>query len=112
MSKKTLNIKPIAAAVGVAFASSMVLSSTALASENPFEAADLESGYMLAGGDKDKEGECGEGKCGEEGEGKCGEGKCGEGKCGEEGEEGKCGEGKCGEEGGEEEGDEGDEGDG
>ena len=104
MSKKAINIKPIAAAVGVAFASSMVLSSTALASENPFEAADLESGYTLAGGDKDKEGECGEGKCGEEGEG---EGKCGEGKCGEEGEEGKCGEGKCGEEGG----DEGDDGD-
>ena len=111
MSKKTMNIKPIAAAVGVAFASSMVLSSTALASENPFEAADLESGYMLAGGDKDKEegkcgeGKCGEGKCGEDGEeGKCGEGKCGEGKCGEEGEEGKCGEGKCGDEGGEDDG--------
>ena len=107
MSKKTLNIKPIAAAVGVAFVTSMAVSGHALASQNPFEAADLESGYMLAGGDKDKEGKCGEGKCGEEGEGKCGEGKCGEegegkcgeGKCGEEGEEGKCGEGKCGDEG-------------
>ncbi len=96
MSKKIMNIKPIAAAVGVAFASSMVMSSTALASENPFEAADLESGFMLAGGDKDedKEGECGEGKCGE---GKCGED--GEGDCGEDG-EGDCGEdgeGDCGE---------------
>lgn len=95
MSKKIMNIKPIAAAVGVAFATSMAMSGTALASENPFEAADLESGYMLAGGDKDKdkdkEGECGEGKCGE---GKCGEGKCGEdgeGDCGEDG-EGDCGE--------------------
>ena len=99
MSKKTLNIKPIAAAVGVAFATSMVLSTSALAAENPFETADLESGYMLAGGDKDKEGECGEGKCGEEGEG---EGKCGEGKCGEDA-EGDCGEdaeGDCGEDDG------------
>ena len=97
MSKKSINIKPIAAAVGVAFASSMVLSSTAIASENPFEAADLESGYMIAGGDKDKEGKCGEGKCGE---GKCGED--GEGDCGEDG-EGDCGEdgeGDCGEDDG------------
>ncbi len=110
MSKKTLNIKPIAAAVGVAFVTSMAISGHALASENPFEAADLDRGYMLAEGhDKGEEGKCGEGKCGEEGdEGKCGEGKCGEegeegkcgeGKCGEEGEEGKCGEGKCGDEG-------------
>lgn len=99
MSKKTMSIKPIAAAVGVAFVSSMVISSNALASENPFEAADLESGYMLAGDkDKDKEGECGEGKCGE---GKCGEDKE-EGSCGEEGEgeEGSCGEGSCGEDDG------------
>lgn len=104
MSKKTLTLKPIAAVAGVAFVSSMVLSGTALAADNPFDAADLDSGYMLAGGDKDEEGKCGEGKCGEEGEGegKCGEkgegeGKCGEGKCGEEGEgEGKCGEGDDG----------------
>lgn len=97
MSKKSMNIKPIAAAVGVAFATSMVLSSPVLASENPFEADDLESGYMIAGGDKDKEGECGEGKCGE---GKCGED--GEGDCGEDG-EGDCGEdgeGDCGEDDG------------
>ncbi len=97
MSKKSINIKPIAAAVGVAFATSMVLSSSALAAENPFEADDLESGYMIAGEDKDKEGECGEGKCGE---GKCGED--GEGDCGEDG-EGDCGEdgeGDCGEDDG------------
>ena len=94
MSKKSMSIKPIAAVVGVAFVSSMTVSSAALASENPFEAADLESGYMLAG-DKDKEGKCGEGKCGEDKE----EGKCGEGSCGEDGEEGSCGEGSCGEDG-------------
>ena len=106
MSKKSMSIKPIAAAVGVAFVTSMAVSSTALASDNPFEAADLESGYMLAG-DKDKEGKCGEGKCGEgkcgedKEEGKCGEGSCGEGSCGEEdGEEGACGEGSCGEDDG------------
>ena len=84
MSKKTLTLKPIAAVAGVAFVSSMVLTGTALAADNPFEAADLESGYLLAGDEHDgEEGKCGEGKCGEEGEG---EGKCGEGKCGEEGE--------------------------
>ncbi|HKJ16749.1 MAG TPA: hypothetical protein VJ984_05310 [Xanthomonadales bacterium] len=95
MSKKT--IKPIAAVVGVAFVSSMVISGSALASENPFEADDLESGYMLAGDkDKDKEGECGEGSCGEEEEGSCGEGSCGE----DDGEEGSCGEGSCGEDDG------------
>ncbi len=93
MSKTT--IKPIAAAVGVAFVSSMVISSSALASQNPFEAADLDSGFMLAG-DKDKEGKCGEGKCGEEEEGSCGEGSCGE----DDGEEGSCGEGSCGEDDG------------
>lgn len=77
MSKKIMNIKPIAAAVGVAFATSMAMSTTALASENPFEAADLESGFMLAGGDKDKDKD-------EDKEGECGEGKCGEGICGED----------------------------
>ncbi len=109
---KSNRVKPVAAAVGIAFVSSLVVSGAALASDNPFDASDLDTGYMLAGGHGDKhdkkheegkcgEGKCGEGKCGEkaEAEGKCGEGKCGEGKCGEKsekGEEGKCGEGKCG----------------
>ena len=114
MSEKTLINRPVAAAVGVAFVSSMAVSATAMAAENPFEAAELDSGYMLAGGHKGEEGKCGEGKCGGEkdAEGSCGgekaeEGKCGEGKCGgekgaegscggEKAEEGKCGEGKCG----------------
>ena len=112
-------IKPLSAAVGVAFVSSMALSGAAIAADNPFDLSDLDSGYMVAGGDKGEEGKCGgdkgeEGKCGgDKGEeGKCGgdkgeEGKRGgdkgeEGKCGgdkgdhDKGEEGKCGEGKCG----------------
>ena len=89
MTSKNLINKPVAAAVGVAFVSSMAASTTVMASENPFEAAELDSGYMLADGHKAKEGKCGEGKCGGE---KAKEGKCG----GEKAEEGKCGEGKCG----------------
>jgi uncharacterized low-complexity protein len=109
MAQKSMITKPVAAAVGVAFVSSLAASATVMAADNPFEATDLDNGYMLAGGEKAEEGKCGEGKCGGEkdAEGKCGgekaeEGKCGEGKCGgEKAEEGKCGgekaeEGKCG----------------
>ena len=109
MADKTAYIKPVAAIAGVAFVSSLAVSTTATAADNPFELSDLDAGYMLADGHKGEEGKCGEGKCGDDkgeegkcGEGKCGddkgeEGKCGEGKCGDEkGEEGKCGEGKCG----------------
>ena len=67
MSEKSIIMKPVAAAVGVAFVSSLAVSTTAVAAENPFEAADLDNGYMLAGGDKAEEGKCGEGKCGEDG---------------------------------------------
>jgi uncharacterized low-complexity protein len=94
---------PLVTAIGSAFVaatalSAIALSSTSFASENPFQADQLRSGYNLAEGHA--EGKCGEGKCGEgkakaHSEGKCGEGKCGEGK--EKAEtEGKCGEGKCG----------------
>jgi uncharacterized low-complexity protein len=104
MTDKTMITKPVAAAVGVAFVSSLAMSTTAVADDNPFAIAELDSGYMLAGSHEGEEGKCGEGKCGGEKaeEGKCGgekaeEGKCGEGKCGgEKAEEGKCGEGKCG----------------
>ncbi len=110
MSDTKMILKPIAAAMGVAFVSTLAFSSTAIASDNPFAMADLDSGYMLAGDTKGEEGSCGENK-GEEG--KCGEnkgedGKCGEGKCGKDkGEEGSCGEnkgkeGKCGEDKGKE----------
>ena len=95
MTDKALMTKPVAAAVGTAFVASMAASTTAMAADNPFEATELDSGYMLADGHKGKEGKCGEGKCGGE---KAKEGKCGEGKCGgdKKAHEGKCGEGKCG----------------
>jgi uncharacterized low-complexity protein len=104
MAIKSLLTKPVAAAVGVAFVSSLVVSTTASADTNPFDSSDLDSGYMLAGegNDKAEEGKCGEeGSCGESKgeEGSCGEGKGEEGSCGEgKGEEGSCGESK-GEEG-------------
>ena len=89
MAEKSNFTKPVAAAVGVAFVSSLAASTTAMAADNPFEAADLDTGYMLAGDDKAEEGKCGEGKCGGD---KAEEGKCGEGKCGcDKAEEGKCG---------------------
>ncbi len=99
MSDKNMIIKPVAAAVGMAFVASLAVSTSAIAADNPFAAADLDSGYLLAG-EGGEEGKCGEGKCGDD---KGEEGKCGEGKCGDDkGEEGKCGEGKCGDDKGEE----------
>ena len=97
MSEKSLMTKPVAAAVGAAFVSSMAASSTAMAAENPFEATELDEGYMLAAHHKSEEGKCGEGKCGgdkaKEGAEKAKEGKCGEGKCGgdKKAKEGSCG---------------------
>ena len=113
MSKKTM--KPVVAAVGAAFAGSMMLAGAANAAENPFGVTELNGGYMQIA--SSHEGKCGAGKCGagkaEEAkcgagkkaeEGKCGAGKCGAGKKAEEGKcgaapkpaEGKCGAGKCG----------------
>ena len=97
MANKLNIVKPVAAVAGVAFVSSLAVTSTAMADDNPFSAAELEDGYQLAG-EKGKEGKCGEGKCGgdkaEKGE---------EGSCGEKGKEGSCGgdkdkgkEGSCG----------------
>jgi len=110
MANKTMIIKPIAAAVGIAFVASLAFSSVAVADDNPFASADLENGYMIAGGDKGEEGKCGEGKCGgDKGEeGSCGGDKGEEGSCGgDKGEEGSCGgdkgeEGSCGGDKGEE----------
>jgi uncharacterized low-complexity protein len=93
-------VKPVTAAVGVAFVASLAASTTAVADDNPFSTAELDAGYQLAG-EKDKEGSCGEGKCGGDkgAEGSCGE-KGAEGSCGEKGKEGSCGEkgkeGSCG----------------
>ena len=68
-------MKPIAAAVGAAFATS--LAANAIADEvDPFEAGLLEDAVILE--TSHKEGGCGEDKKGDD-EGKCGEGKCGEG---------------------------------
>ena len=87
MSDKTMFIKPVAAAVGVAFVTSLAFSTAALAADNPFAAVDLDSGYLLAGDGGPEEGKCGEGKCGE---GKCGAGKD---KPADKGAEGTCGAG-------------------
>jgi uncharacterized low-complexity protein len=105
MANKSMFVKPVAAAVGVAFVSSLVVSQSALADTNPFSASSLDAGYQLAG-EKDKEGKCGEGKCGadkEKGkEGSCGDKEKGkEGSCGdkEKGKEGSCGDKEKGKEG-------------
>ncbi len=77
MSKKS-TLKPLAIAMGAAFATSLAATPVANAAENPFAMSELSSGYMVA--DSKMEGKCGEGKCGGDKakkEGKCGEGKCG-----------------------------------
>lgn len=80
---------------GLALSSSLVMSSgLAVASDNPFSATQLDSGYQQTeAGKKAQEGKCGEGKCGGENR-KAKEGKCGGDK--KKSKEGKCGEGKCG----------------
>ena len=106
-------VKPVALAVGAAFAGSMLLTQTATAAGNPFSLNELNSGYMQpvfsyfsdneetaqpAAGHKGEEGKCGAGKCGGDMQ-KDAEGKCGAGKCGgdmKKEAEGKCGAGKCG----------------
>ena len=54
MSKKP-KLKPVAAALGASFAVSLAAIPMAGAAENPFVMTELESGYMVAGG----EGYCG-----------------------------------------------------
>ena len=72
-------MKPIAAAVGAAFATS--LAANAIADEaDPFEANLLDDAIVLE--TDHKEGGCGEDKKADD-EGKCGEGKCGEGEDGD-----------------------------
>jgi len=91
MSKKTL--KPIAAALGTAFAVTLAASPVAQADSNPFGMSDLSSGYTVVA-----EGKCGTAKCGankkkmmKEHEGKCSaEMKKMEGKCSAKKAEGKC----------------------
>jgi uncharacterized low-complexity protein len=99
MSEKLIARKPLAMAVGAAFAGTLSLSPVAGAAGNPFGMTDLGSGYRVAEGAPAQGAagaKAGEGSCG----GKMMEGKCGgkstEGKCGGKMMEGKCGEGKCG----------------
>ena len=78
----------LTAAIGAALLGSVAVANAASA----FQLDDLGNGYMLVGDDK-AEGNCG----GDKGkEGKCGEGKCGGDKTDKAAHEGKCGEGKCG----------------
>jgi uncharacterized low-complexity protein len=103
MSKNT-TIKPLAVAMGAAFATTLAASPVANAADNPFAMTELPGGYMVA------DSHAAEGKCGEgmkkDMEGKCGEGmkqgmdegmKKGMDEGMKKGMEGKCGEGKCGE---------------
>lgn len=94
MSEKTVSSKPLALAVGAAFAGTLALSPVAGAADNPFGMTDLGGGYQLAQA-AGKEGACG----GKVKEGACG-GKMSEGACGGKMKEGACGgkmkEGACG----------------
>ena len=110
MSKQS-STKPVSAALGVAFVTSLA-AAPATHAGNPFELTELSHGYMVA----EAEGRCGgnkgasEGNCGENrmerksvAEGECGAKASKEGNCGEDKQreatkkkEGKCGEGKCG----------------
>jgi len=96
MDQKAL-IKPLAFALGAAFATTLSGAGVASAADSPFAMTEMSGGYMVA--------DAMEGKCGgdkkEAAEGKCGgekksatEGKCGEAKCG--GEKKSAAEGKCG----------------
>ncbi len=55
MAKNSKFVNPVAAAVGVAFVSSLAASSNVVADDNPFSTADLDAGYQLAG-EKGEEG--------------------------------------------------------
>jgi uncharacterized low-complexity protein len=93
---KTRDLKPVSAAVGAAFAGTMLLGGAVNAAENPFGLAELGSGYMQVASNH-MEGKCGGAKS--TAEGNCGGAKpAAEGKCGgaKPAAEGKCGEGKCG----------------
>jgi len=86
------------AAVGTAFAVGLSAAPLAAQAEvNPFQVAELGSGYQLA--EKGSEGKCGEGKCGANKEKARGEHKAEEGKCAGKDKESKGekkgGEGKC-----------------
>ena len=78
-------MKPIAAAVGAAFAVSLATGVAVADEADPFEAQVLAEGTLFA--DAHKEGGCGEDAAEEEDKAED-EGQCGEGKCGDEGGDG------------------------
>jgi len=83
-------LKPVALAVGAAFATTLAMAPVANAAENPFAMNQLDTGYKLAA---NTEGNCGANKQ------KAREANCGANKVVKEQpklKEGKCGEGKCG----------------
>ncbi len=88
MSKTTTTLK-IAGAIAV----TAIATSAVAATQNPFQVASLEKGYMVASADKAKEAKCG-GKKTTKTDGKTTEAKCGASK--PKLTDGKCGEGKCG----------------
>ncbi len=90
MSKHSCTKKPLALAIGSAFAATLTVAPAANAADNPFGMTELSGGYMQVA----SEGKCGEGKCGGGSMKSGSEGKCGGGMKSKS--EGKCGEGKCG----------------
>ena len=93
MSRKPT--KPVATAIGAAFAGSILIAGGANAAENPFGLSELAGGYAQLAGNH-VEGKCATGRCG--GSAKMADGKCAAGRCGGSAKmtEGKCGTGRCG----------------
>ena len=60
MTQKT-SMKPLAFALGAAFATTLSSATIANAADNPFAMTEISGGYMVAAA---AEGKCGEGKCG------------------------------------------------
>jgi uncharacterized low-complexity protein len=99
------SIKPLAFALGAAFATTLSSTAVVNAASNPFEMTELSGGYLVTAA---AEGKCGGSmKAKSDAEAKCGakkaadkaskDGKCGANKTrNKTGKEGKCGEGKCG----------------
>jgi uncharacterized low-complexity protein len=101
MSKKSM--KPIAAAMGAAFAGTLLVAGSAGAAQNPFGMTELHGGYMQLAEAKCGAAKSAEAKCGaqKKAESKCGanktmsDGKCGGAKA-KAMPDGKCGTAKCG----------------
>jgi uncharacterized low-complexity protein len=96
MSNKT-KLKPVALAVGAAFATTLAMAPIANAASNPFAMNQLDSGYKLAAS---SEGNCGANKAKQTKEANCGankakekakEANCGANKAKEKAKEANCG---------------------